>query len=51
MADFSERMLAIEEYDCDCYAKKVKEHFKTDELYEILERINTMNMPEELITS
>ena len=32
MADFSEKCLE-DEYDCDCYAKKVKEHFKTDEAY------------------
>ena len=32
MADFSEKCLK-EEYDCDCYAQKVKAHFKTDEAY------------------
>lgn len=32
MADFSEKCIN-EEYDCACYAKKVKEHFKTDEAY------------------
>ena len=32
MADFSEKCLQ-EEYDCDCYAKKVKSHFETDEAY------------------
>ena len=31
MADFIRKNVWIEEYDCDCYAKKVKEHFKTDE--------------------
>ena len=30
--DFSEKCIN-DEYDCDCYAKKVKEHFKTDEAY------------------
>jgi hypothetical protein len=32
MADFSEKCIN-EEYDCECYAKKVKAHFKTDEAY------------------
>lgn len=32
MADFSDKCIS-EEYDCDCYAEKVKEYFKSDEAY------------------
>ncbi len=47
MADFSEKCIK-EEYDCDCYAKKVKEHFKTDEAY--MKYWETHDaMPDELI--
>ena len=47
MADFSEKCLQ-EEYDCDCYAKKVKAHFKSDEAY--LKYYETHDaIPDELI--
>lgn len=47
MADFSEKCIN-DEYDCDCYAKKVKEHFKTDEAY--LKYYETHDaIPDELI--
>ena len=47
MADFSEKCLQ-EEYDCECYAEKVKAHFKTDEAY--LKYYETHDaIPDELI--
>ena len=47
MADFSEKCLQ-DEYDCDCYAEKVKAHFKTDEAY--LKYYETHDaIPDELI--
>ena len=49
MADFSEKCLN-DEYDCECYAKKVKEHFKTDEAYmKYYEK--TDEVPDELIST
>jgi hypothetical protein len=48
MADFSEKCIN-EEYDCECYAKKVKAHFKTDEEY--LKYYETHDaVPDELIS-
>ncbi|MDA9161098.1 hypothetical protein N9O13_01905 [Crocinitomicaceae bacterium] len=49
MADFSEKCLE-EEYDCDCYAKKVKEHFKTDDAYMKYYK-NNDEVPDELIST
>jgi hypothetical protein len=49
MADFSEKCIN-DEFDCDCYAKKVKEYFKTDEAYmKYYEKTDAV--PDELIST
>ena len=47
MADYSEKCLK-DEYDCDCWAKKVKAYFKTDEAYIQYYKENDA-MPDDLI--
>ena len=49
MADFSDKCIP-EEYDCDCYAEKVKEYFKSDEAY--IKYYKTHDeVPDELIST
>ena len=48
MADFSDRCIP-QEYDCNCYAEKVKEYFKTDEAYIKYWKKEDAIMPSELI--
>ena len=50
MADFSEKCNK-EEYDCECYAKKVQEYFKTDEAYMKYWSSPDQEFPDELIST
>jgi len=49
MADFIKRTCDKESYDCDCYSKKVKSHFKTEEKFAEWKESSSDEYPEELI--
>lgn len=48
VVDFADKCIT-EDYDCECWAKKVKDYFKTDEAY-LKYWQNNNTIPDELVT-
>ena len=49
MEDFTKRTCDKESYDCECYSKKVKEYFKTEEEFSKWKESSDEEFPDELI--
>ena len=49
MEDFIKRTCDKEAYDCDCYSKKVKDYFKSEDAFAEWKEADSDGFPKELI--
>ena len=49
MEDFIKRTCDKKSYDCDCYAKQVQKHFKTEDAFTEWKESGVEDYPDELI--